>query len=83
VRAIQMPASAMRATRMAWEGIKGNYGDDPMVVDEARYRLANCVLSVASEESRNAAALTRGALEAMSRDYGDRSALGAPFSNAD
>ena len=56
----------------AWEQIKGNFGDNPSVVDEARYRLANAVLSVAAEESRNVEALTRGALESMARPIATR-----------
>ena len=64
----------------AWEQIKDNFGDNPAVVEEARYRLANAVLSVAAEDSRNVEALTRGALEAMARNYRDKVTLGAPFS---
>jgi hypothetical protein len=33
----------------------------------------------ANDESRNVEALTRGALEAMARNYKDTTALGAPF----
>jgi hypothetical protein len=64
----------------AWEQIRVNFGDNPSVVEEARYRLANALLSVAAEETCNVEALTRGALEAMARRYRDMAALGAPFS---
>lgn len=62
-----------------WEQIKSNFGDSPSVVEEARDRLANAVLSVAAEDSRNAEVLARGALEAMVRRYPDPVSLGAPF----
>ena len=65
----------------AWNQIKDNFGDNPTVVEEARCRLANSVLSVAHEDSRNVEALTRGALEAMARNYRDKTSLRAPFSN--
>jgi hypothetical protein len=71
----------VQAFDAAWESIAGHFGDDPKVVEEARYRLANCILSVASDESRNVEVLTRGALEAMARSYRDKIALGAPFTN--
>ena len=64
----------------AWKQIEGNFGSEPHVIEEARYRLANAILSVASEDSRNVEALKRGALEHMARAYRDRLALGAPFS---
>ncbi len=71
----------VQAFDAAWESIAGHFGDDPKVVEEARYRLANCILSVASDESRNVEVLTRGALEAMARSYRDKTTLGAPFTN--
>ena len=39
----------------AWKQIEGNFGSEPHVIEEARYRLANAILSVASEESYIAA----------------------------
>jgi hypothetical protein len=65
----------------AWKIIERNFGDDPMVIEEARYRLANSVLSVAREDSRDVGILTRNALEAMAHKYRDRSDLGGPFLN--
>ena len=63
----------------AWESIAGHFGDNPKVIEEARFRLANSVLSVATDESRNVEVLARGALEAMARSYRDNVAVGAPF----
>jgi hypothetical protein len=53
----------------AWAEIAGNFGDNPIQVDNARLRLAEALLSVATEESTDVAALKRGALQAMALDY--------------
>jgi hypothetical protein len=55
-----------RAFDEAWQSIQGNYG--PRDVESARLRLANALLSVATEDSRDVEALKRGALQAMSFD---------------
>jgi hypothetical protein len=52
----------------AWAEIAGNYGNVPVDIDNARYRLANALISVASEDSRDVEALKRGALEEMALD---------------
>jgi hypothetical protein len=64
----------------AWRTIAGNFGDDPRDIEVARVKLANAVLSMASEDSRDAYALKNGALQAMALDYrpptgGDRRML--------
>ena len=64
----------------AWKQIEGNFGSEPHVIEKARYRLANAILSVAHEDSRNVEALTRGALEHMAHAYRDKVALGALYS---
>ena len=51
----------------AWAEIAQGYGTDPVVVEAARMRLADAVLSVASEYGRDADALKRAALQAISR----------------
>jgi hypothetical protein len=56
----------------AWQEIAGHFGDDPADIERARTRLAKAVLSVAHEESRDVAALKRGALEAMALAYRER-----------
>jgi hypothetical protein len=53
----------------AWGEIAGNYGSDPTEVEMGRLRLAEAVLSVATEDSRDVAALKRGALQAMVLGY--------------
>ena len=63
-----------RAFDEAWASIAGNFGDDPSVIDRARVRLANALLSVASEESRDAEVLKRAALVVMAGVYQDRGA---------
>jgi hypothetical protein len=54
----------------AWREIAGNFSSsDQIEIDEARYRLATALLSVASEDSRDVAVLKDGALQAMALDY--------------
>jgi hypothetical protein len=53
----------------AWDDIAGNFGEEPATIELARLRLAEAVLSVASEDSRDVEALKRGALEAMALRY--------------
>jgi hypothetical protein len=52
-----------RAFDEAWLSIAGNFSDEQVAA--ARLRLANAVLSVAHEGSRDVDALKRQALEAM------------------
>jgi len=63
-----------RAFDDAWVQIAGNFGDDPKDIQEARLRLANAMLSVASEDSREVEVLKRAALEAMALGYRNRPA---------
>ena len=53
----------------AWQDIAGNFGDDPQDVERARMKLANAVLSIADEESRDVDVLKRAALQRMALDY--------------
>ena len=52
----------------AWCEIAGNFGD-PRDIEVARLRLANALLSVACEDSRDVDALKIGALQAMAIAY--------------
>ena len=56
----------------AWQTIAGNFGNDPRDIELARVRLANAILSVACEDSRDAEVLKRGALEALALSYRER-----------
>jgi len=56
----------------AWQEIAGNFGSDPAEIEAARLQLASALLSIASEDSRNAEVLKRAALERMALDYKDR-----------
>jgi len=47
----------------AWQEIAGNFGSDPAESGAARRQLASALLSIASEDSRNAEVLKRAALE--------------------
>ena len=63
----------------AWGDIAGNFGDLPATIELARMRLAEAVLSVASEDSRDVEALKRGALEAMALYYKSKSRPAQPL----
>jgi hypothetical protein len=53
----------------AWAQIAGNFGDTPLQIENARLRLAEALLSIATEGSMDVAALKAGALQAMALDY--------------
>ena len=57
----------------AWAEIAANFGDDPDRVEVARFKLANALLSVADDDSRDLKVLQRAALQAMAKDYRVRS----------
>jgi hypothetical protein len=52
----------------AWAEIAGQFGTDPVVIEAARLKLANAVLSIASEDSRDVEVLKRAALQRMALD---------------
>ena len=53
----------------AWTEIAGNFGESPSEIESARLRLAEAMLSVATEGSTDIATLKADALQAMARDY--------------
>jgi hypothetical protein len=53
----------------AWLEIAGNFGNDPQDIDAARLKLANAILSIADDDTRNVAILKRAALQRMALDY--------------
>jgi hypothetical protein len=53
----------------AWQEVEGNFGGDPQDIEKARLRLANAVLSIADEDTRNVDVLKRAALQRMALDY--------------
>jgi hypothetical protein len=55
----------------AWETIAGNFGDDASRIDAARTRLANALLSVAKNHTRDVEALKRDAMQIVARDIAD------------
>ena len=56
----------------AWKEVAGNFGDDPQDIEAARLKLANAVLSLAHEDTRNVDVLKRAALQQMALDYRER-----------
>jgi len=53
----------------AWAEIAPNFGEYPADVDAGRMKLAAALLSVASEDSRDAKVLKLAALHRMALDY--------------
>ena len=53
----------------AWAEIAGNFGDNPAEIENARCNLANALLSMASEDSRDVEVLKQAALQRMALDY--------------
>jgi len=64
----------------AWEEIAGNFGNSPIEIESARLRLAEAMLSIATEGSTDVAALKAGALQAVALDcrLGMRSIVKTP-----
>ena len=58
-----------RAFDEAWAQIAGNFGSDPVVIEAARLKLANALLSVADDDSRDVEVLRQAALQRMALDY--------------
>jgi hypothetical protein len=64
---------AMRhAFNEAWVRMAPTFGNIPQEVETARRRLAEAMLSVATEGSTDVAALKAGAIRAMAMDYRSR-----------
>jgi hypothetical protein len=57
----------------AWTEIDRNFGDEAADVEDARYKLANALLSVAREDSRDVEALKKAALQRMALEYRESS----------
>jgi len=57
----------------AWTEIDRNFGDDPADIDDARYKLATALLSVAGEDSRDVEGLKKAALQRMALEYRESS----------
>jgi hypothetical protein len=53
----------------AWAEIAGNFGNDASEIETARLRLAEALLSIASEDSTEVASLKAGALHVMAEQY--------------
>ena len=49
----------------AWKSIEDTFGEDPRAREQARLHLADCLLSVTNEQSRDVETLTLAALEVM------------------
>jgi hypothetical protein len=59
----------VQAFDKAWAEIAGNFGNEPTVIESARLKLAEALLSVADDDSRDVEALKQAALQRMAVDY--------------
>jgi hypothetical protein len=59
----------------AWQEVAGNMDSDPQDIEAARIQLANAVLSIADEDSRDVEVLKRAALLRLALDYHHRDDL--------
>jgi hypothetical protein len=53
----------------AWAEIADNFDGDPLAIEAARLKLADALLSIANEDSRDIELLKRAALQRMALDY--------------
>jgi hypothetical protein len=60
---------AYQAFDEAWASIAAHFGTDPMAIEAARIKLANAILAVSKDDSRDPHALKRAALAILARDY--------------
>ncbi len=60
---------AFQAFDAGWAEIAGNYGSDPLAIEAARLKLANAILSVIDDNSRDPVALMNAALQVVAQDY--------------
>jgi hypothetical protein len=58
-----------KAFDQRWAEIAYHFVGKPVVRDGARVALANAILSVASDDSRDVEVLTKAALQVMARNY--------------
>jgi hypothetical protein len=57
----------------AWAEIARNFGDDPADIEDARLKLANALLSVASEDSQDVEVLKKAGLQRLALEYRESS----------
>src|SRR5262245_2967999 len=53
----------------AWAQIAGHFGDTPHEIENARLKLTEALLSIATDEGTDVVALKAGALHTMAMDY--------------
>jgi len=60
---------AYQAFDEAWQSVAGYFGNDPVTIEAARVKLANAILAVCHEDSRDFRALKTVALAILARHY--------------
>ena len=60
---------AFQAFDQAWESVAVHFGTDPVAIEAARLRLANAILSITHNDSRDVGALKTAALAILATHY--------------
>ncbi|MFZ0849102.1 MAG: hypothetical protein WAO08_07860 [Hyphomicrobiaceae bacterium] len=60
---------AYQAFDEAWESVAAHFGTDPVAIEAARLRLANAILAVTHNDSRDVSALKTAALAILAAHY--------------
>jgi hypothetical protein len=60
---------AFQAFDQAWDDIAANFGNDPAAIEAARIRLANAILAVTKDDSRDPVELKNAALAMLALHF--------------
>ena len=60
---------AFQAFDEAWQSVASHFGNDPVIIEAARIKLANAILAVCQGESRDLCTLKMAALAILGRHY--------------
>ena len=61
--------AAYQAFDEAWQSVAAHCGNDPEAIEAARVKLANAILAVSKDDSRDPTSLKMAALALLARDY--------------
>ena len=61
--------AAYQAFDEAWQSLAAQCGNDPEAIEAARVKLANAILAVSKDDSRDPSELKKAALALLARDY--------------
>jgi hypothetical protein len=61
--------AAYQAFDEAWQSVAAHFGSDPAEIEAARMRLANAILAVSKDDSRDPSEIKTAALAILARSY--------------